>query len=979
MAGRTLTATYSSLVTLTNPGDNPVTVVATAALDAGLYGSSSADWTITNYGGITTGVDAANAAARGTAAAVLMASYSTVTNDGGIAASGTYGVGVELTAGGGITNHGSIEASGTHGDGVYLFAGGSVTNAGTVTGANAGIELHAGGSISNQYGALIAGVASGVYLTGASTISNDGTIQGTLGIDGLNGGGVTVVDTGTIASTAGTAGVAIRLGAGSNVLSLAPGAVFVGTVDGGNTIGATYASTLELGVGASAGAIGGIGSQYVNFAQITVDYGATWTLTGTNSVASGATLTTSGTLISDGTLINGGSISQNGTASYGLINLIGGSVTNALGASISSSTGIAIYGPTAASAVTVVNAGQIYGYDVGVYLNSGGMVINLSSGTIIGQGGVGITGGVGTLINDGKINGYGGGAYIETGALTNSASGRITGVAGGVRIGSGAISNYGTIIGNRLLYSYGVALGNATFINHVGGKVSGVTFGVVASASGAATIVNGGSIGGGGIGVYGYSETTLTNAGTITAVGPYSVRFSAGYTNLLVIDPGAVFNGAVDGSYDCGCGGTATNISTMELASGGVGTLGGLGSQYIDFARITIDSSASWVLTGSNSLAAGTTLTNGGTLTLSSASLNDADALVNNGVIVLDPSTLSAAALIGVGAVTIGSGGEFAALGTVAIGETIDFNGAGGVLALGDPVGFAGTIDGFVSGRTIELTGVAHSKADHATLLGGNTLEVVTGSGTFDLQLDPLQNYTGATFPLTANGGGTDIHTSVACFVAGTRLLAPRGAVAVELLRPGDSVLNAGGVVRTVRWVGFRAIDLSRHPDPDVVRPIRILANAFADGVPAREVRLSPDHAVLVDGVLVPARLLVNGASIVRATECRDVVYYHVELDAHDVLLAENLPAESYLDTGNRGMFANADAPTMLHPDFGDGQRRRVMGGCAPFVSEAARVEPMWRRLMARACALGLAEADGSEAVHDAALRVMAGGRLIAA
>ena len=1039
MAGRTISATYNSLVTLTSAGDNPVLIDTTAALDAGLYGSSGTDWTVTNNGVIATGV-AGFSGARSPGAAVLMASESTITNYGSISASGSEGVGVYLEAGGSVTNQGMIAASGGYGYGIYLTGGGTVTNYGTVQGSSSGIviarqaglvtnagtvigdnlvgiDVTYGGTVVNQYGGTIRGLYEGAFLTNVNNLGALLTNGGTVGasstgtysfgvvIDGggavtnqaggviagyqagikfYNTGSGTVVNAGTIVGSA-VGGAAIAFSHDyPNLLVVEPGAVFVGTVDGGDTIGGANINTLELAPGTMAGTLGGIGYQFTDFAYITVDYGAAWTLTATNSIASGATLISAGTLFSDGTLINAGSIGGGGGYPYGLVALIGGSVTNALGASISASNGIAIYGPNGASAATVVNAGSIYGYGIGVYLMAGGVVTNLSTGTIGGQGGVGIVGGAGTLINQGSIYGLYSGAFVETGVVTNSASGRITGSLGGVRIEAGTLTNYGTIIGTKpfVTPTYGVELGDATLINNVGGKVSGVAYGVFVSASGAATIVNQGNIGGGGAGVYGYSETTLTNGGTITGVGLYSVELGAGYANRLIIDPGAVFNGAVDGSYVpmCGCAGPGTDTSTLELASGGVGALSGLGSQYIGFAAITIDSSASWVLTGSNSLAAGTTLTNSGALTLSSASLIDSDTLVNDGVIVLDPSTLSAAALIGVGSATIDAGGELAVLGTVTGGETIDFGGGSGVLALDDAGGFAGTIDGFVSGLTIDLTSVAHSVGDHASLIGSNTLEVVTsGSGTFDVQLDPSRDYFGATFALTADGGGTGISVNVACFAAGTRLLTVRGEVAVEALRAGDCVLNAGGVARAVRWVGSRAIDLSRHADPDAVRPIRILANAFADGVPRRELRLSPDHAVLVDGVLVPVRLLVNGASIVRATECRAVTYYHVELDTHDVLLAEGLPAESYLDTGNRGMFANAGVPLVLHPDFGEGQRRRVAGSCAPLVCVAEQIEPLWRRLMARAVALGFAGSDASAMVHDAALRVMAGGRAIAA
>jgi hypothetical protein len=76
--------------------------------------------------------------------------------------------------------------------------------------------------------------------------------------------------------------------------------------------------------------------------------------------------------------------------------------------------------------------------------------------------------------------------------------------------------------------------------------------------------------------------------------------------------------------------------------------------------------------------------------------------------------------------------------------------------------------------------------------------------------------------------------------------------------------------------------------------------------MPHTDLFLSPDHAVHVGSVLVPVRYLINGATIVQVPTDR-VDYFHIELPRHEVLLAEGLPVESYLDTGNRGGFANGD------------------------------------------------------------------------
>ena len=189
---------------------------------------------------------------------------------------------------------------------------------------------------------------------------------------------------------------------------------------------------------------------------------------------------------------------------------------------------------------------------------------------------------------------------------------------------------------------------------------------------------------------------------------------------------------------------------------------------------------------------------------------------------------------------------------------------------------------------------------------------------------------TGTTLTLDLAGGGTQLLTvapgesgltftassgvlTVACFRAGTRIATSDGETPVEALRPGDRVRCASGA-QPIRWIGHRHIDLRRHPRPDAVTPIRIAAHAF-HGAPARDLFLSLDHAVFVDTVLIPIKLLINGGLI--APVClAEVIYYHVELPRHDVLLAEGLAAESWLDTGNRRDFANGGQVVALHPDF---------------------------------------------------------------
>ena len=130
--------------------------------------------------------------------------------------------------------------------------------------------------------------------------------------------------------------------------------------------------------------------------------------------------------------------------------------------------------------------------------------------------------------------------------------------------------------------------------------------------------------------------------------------------------------------------------------------------------------------------------------------------------------------------------------------------------------------------------------------------------------------------------------------------------------------------------------------------PVRVRANAFGNNRPARDLRVSPGHSLCVDvlgGVLIPAMALINGTSIVQE-DVDHITYWHVELDSHDVILAENLPCESYLDMGNRGFFsengvvvlaASPDAAGPAHADF-----------CRPFHQDGPVLDAVRARLLVR-------------------------------
>ncbi|MBR0750737.1 Hint domain-containing protein [Bradyrhizobium jicamae] len=157
--------------------------------------------------------------------------------------------------------------------------------------------------------------------------------------------------------------------------------------------------------------------------------------------------------------------------------------------------------------------------------------------------------------------------------------------------------------------------------------------------------------------------------------------------------------------------------------------------------------------------------------------------------------------------------------------------------------------------------------------------------------------------------------TTSLCFLPGTMIRTPDGEVAVQTLKPGHQVLTHDGRVAVVDWLGIQTISLV-FADKLRVLPICVKAGAIAENVPSRDLFVSPDHALLVGGVLIQAGALVNGTSIVRHTDMPSTfTYYHVEVEDHSLVLADNMPAETFVDNVDRLHFDNWAEHQALYPE----------------------------------------------------------------
>ncbi|MCW3477114.1 Hint domain-containing protein [Limobrevibacterium gyesilva] len=197
-------------------------------------------------------------------------------------------------------------------------------------------------------------------------------------------------------------------------------------------------------------------------------------------------------------------------------------------------------------------------------------------------------------------------------------------------------------------------------------------------------------------------------------------------------------------------------------------------------------------------------------------------------------------------------------------------------------------------------------------------------------------------------------NTGVACYATGTRIATPAGEVAVEALRIGDLVATSSGVAKPIKWIGRRTYTAAQVAAHQHLRPVTIRKDALAEGMPHRDLVVSPMHAMFIDDVFIPAAALINGVTVLRNDDLAPVSYVHIELDAHDVVFAEGAPAETFVDDNSRLMFDNADE---YYDMFGADEAPR--GFSAPRVEEGYQLEAVRRRLAARAGIATFAAAHG--------------------
>jgi uncharacterized delta-60 repeat protein len=434
------------------------------------------------------------------------------------------------------------------------------------------------------------------------------------------------------------------------------------------------------------------------------------------------------------------------------------------------------------------------------------------------------------------------------------------------------------------------------------------------------------------------ADTVTANAGTITntATGIWNGVVAAGANGNGgdIINQG-VWNGTVNND-----GGTIENAGSWNGAI--IDTAGTFTNTGSINGSVTVGSTATFALQGTGLVTHIVDFTGSGNVTLGSNTLSIDDEVSQfSGTF----TGGSGSALLVYGASIDLSGTHFASWNA---GQTVSLTGTGNAATLtgsvvddviaiqaGDGLhDLSHTIDGSGGANTLKLSGKLSDyalsnivDAEHFTIN-----DSVTGRDGVDV-LSDIQF-----LQFVGDGDKVVATESVACYGRDTLILTDIGEVPVQELAICDRVVTASGALRPIKWIGRRSYGGRFLLGQKHILPVCIKAGALAENTPRRDLWISPHHAMYLEGVLIEARDLVNDGNIVQPGGTKAVEYFHIELDSHDVIIAEGALSETFVDDDSRGMFHNAQEYYAHYPEQAAGSALYYAPRCdAGYAVEAAR------------------------------------------
>ena len=396
----------------------------------------------------------------------------------------------------------------------------------------------------------------------------------------------------------------------------------------------------------------------------------------------------------------------------------------------------------------------------------------------------------------------------------------------------------------------------------------------------------------------------LVQASYISIQGFTVVGDAASYTLAKALAQYSTSNANVDGNgivVESAGGGqvpnhiTIQNNTVYDEPGGGIGVIG---ADYVQILNNTVHDNAHWSAYGNSGIS------------IASSVNSDTKSGVHD--IISGNTSYNNTELV-----------PFFAVGTITDGEGI---------ILDTNTGFTGEI--LVQGNTT----YGNSGAGIESFLTNNA--VINGNTSYANLTNPLAASDGQIFINSSTNDVVTNNTTVSppCFLAGTRIATPRGEVPVEQLVAGDTLSTNSGAAQPIVWIGTGRV-LATRGRRNAATPVIVRKGAIADNVPYRDLRMTKGHSLFIDGALIPVEYLINHRTILFDDHAQEVSIYHIELAAHDVLIADGAPAESYRDDGNRWLFQNGNL----------GWEQEAKPPCAPVLTGGSLVDAVWRRLLERA------------------------------
>ncbi|WP_268843659.1 Hint domain-containing protein [Acidocella facilis] len=847
--------------------------------------------------------------------------------------------------------NGTVTAASTmvvSGPGTQLSSNESITGAGTITiqnGATFGLYNTAGndGSLSVVFGTLGSASSPNELIVNDNSAGFGGTITGFTGND--------VIDLGASVLPALTSGEGISYSYANGALTIAE------TSSNGATVASTKLSISGTGLSTSSFVV--LSSAAGELVETAPTAATSYVFTGaTNSnfelysnfsggVAPGDVLSANERVT---IATNTASVTSSGVTDNGVISVASGAKFIDAG-SLSGTGTLAVAGSATLTGATTLGAitdsGTLVlaGNDAAAISLASGAQVTLSgafsdSQAITGLGTLTVNKGVTASLASGSsfaaINDFG--TIIAAGSLSGPVNMEGNGAGSVLQMALGntvpALTSFGTT-DELVVTGVSIPAGEGLTIGYANGVLTETL-----------TDSSGNALGTNTVSLAGVSGTTLTSGSFVNLIGTNSVTIELAPT----IATAFTFTGANGSNFEQAnnfsgnvapgdvisaketvvVGANAASVSSSGVTDNGFITVAS-GAAFLDAGSLT--GTGTLAVAGSATLTGATTLgaiTDSGTLVLGGTDAT-AISLTSGAQVTIASNFSDSQAITGPGTLTVDSGVTASLASGSSFSAIYDHGTIVAAGSLSGPI----NMEGNGAGSAVDFTGsnVTNHVLNETLTNFGTTDAITLGAANFSLSssADKLtETYNNGTLVVsdTTDGAAVTIALSLSsgdsaswfkvsdasgqlvitlCFCAGTNIATPNGEVAVEALREGDLVLTQDGRALPIRWLGQSHV-AKAFADPIRSYPVRIKAGALGENLPKRDLCVSPDHAIFLDGVLVQAGALVNGESIVRERDIpAQFTYYHVELASHELLLAEGVAAESFVDNIERMHFHNWD------------------------------------------------------------------------